>query len=1483
MEENDTNEGNDISLKKQVYSKFFLSNLDLTESIRERSSLDFKTNDINNDILKYNLNSYNKSNINSFYKNYQGFYNNFFNQINESFSNKNLKVIESNKNNNMENLENISVSEMNNQNSQENFVFETSMNLKTQESLQSEKYKDIKNNINTGIYEFKIDEVTKKQVINIKKNNPKKIIQNNKEYYNEDTLLTESLYLKDDNDLNNSNIIITNFHDNKIDLLKKNNIDKENIKDFAKYGEECLSPIKKSDNINRKITNESENNHVNVLGIHTNNKFRKISDENNIKENFDNLYNNNSLKNKKQIKTIEKNTSTKNLFSNNKQEKFIAGKVIKENNLNINTQKINKDTEKNYLNLQSRKSIKKKLYNFVNHNDKKILGVNNKNKNNSYLNKNISEGSPSNRIENINESKQLEIKNKYQKILKNNKEKIEKSLNKKKFHKNLDVESEKNNYAFKIASEFNSKKNNLNSLKRTSSVQDLHSDKLKLDRFIFESKEKNENLNLYSKSLNKNQAKKIEIKKNTTELSKITEKIVYSRPDSRKSPFDSAGLNSNKEGIYSKNYKNLINNNNSNRGKYFLFLILDSKFNSNFLREKFSEQNKIIHPQFINRKAVKKYKSSQKIENKKNLNILYPEKSNSKSKTSRSINFNNKEIQKINTNIKLDKSKSFCKNEELSCRNSTNNPDLKNNNFQNENFNKEKKTFSQFSTPSPNFKIENIYNNKFNDTLENKNIRNINKNLNETPGNLTNISDLGNVADYSKINFDKKENKLLDLNHSIKNKKLIIFPKKNENESFLSKNNLQENILNLKTFNNETIQDSGKKLPIYFIPEIKNKFFKQKTLNNPKHDGINSDNLEENKKTQYKKIFTSGDRNNSPLSNNKINSLKKNIENKEKINLEPPAYTNKRISNLQNNEENKINSNNNNIIQKINIIYPLSPNNNTDSENKNTISPNKNKVFASTFNSINSINSLNSNDFQKNKSYKIIDTVHLNKFLNNRSVNNINNINNKPKTTTIANFVSISNQENLKLNLNKNEINQISNNINNNLFQNDYIENIDRNLNHPIKDLILFDNNIPIGKNKDIGNITIGSPSTNYININNFNKNFNSNKNKNLFNNNKNKNNNNNQQINSTVKLNSYNYSKIKQENNEANSSNKPKSDSSIFNSKKTTKLNENTSIENALQITQENNSKHSYEPSSNIKISSSNNNSNNNYSNNELDNSKGNLVSVNSQIKNNSPFKIDNSYNVNKNKFNQTLYNRKTNLKQNNKEGILNVSNLANKILNSNNISGNNLNNSSLGYKGIVNNNFINEKKEKNIEKKTESKDKNKVNNNGLYRLGNNPFMGSEGNLHMKTKSMDLNYKNHDRFSNNIVSNKNSYSKNQANLNEISLMNHPLEKNNSNLIISKNNIGRNNSINTKHKKNAYSHALINYAGNINNSKGKVELTHKFNKEKEKIIFNFSSNNSSNMMNTNIVNKNLEENSTTIQKGNNSNIVDKKIKIYFKK
>ena len=85
-------------------------------------------------------------------------------------------------------------------------------------------------------------------------------------------------------------------------------------------------------------------------------------------------------------------------------------------------------------------------------------------------------------------------------------------------------------------------------------MQDLHSDKLKLDRFIFESKEKNENLNLYSKSLNKNQAKKIEIKKNTTELSKITEKIVYSRPDSRKSPFDSAGLNSNKEGIYSKNY-----------------------------------------------------------------------------------------------------------------------------------------------------------------------------------------------------------------------------------------------------------------------------------------------------------------------------------------------------------------------------------------------------------------------------------------------------------------------------------------------------------------------------------------------------------------------------------------------------------------------------------------------------------------------------------------------------------------------------------------------------------------------------------------------------------------------------------------------------------------------------------------------------------------------------------------------------------------
>lgn len=241
----------------------------------------------------------------------------------------------------------------------------------------------------------------------------------------------------------------------------------------------------------------------------------------------------------------------------------------------------NKDSEHNYYNIQTKKSLK--LNNELLYNPQKpkfnLYSHNNKFKKNANLNRNIS-GSPNNRLNNLN-SNDLNNKDNYRnyyesKLYKEKKDRNAKLLN----NRNRLTEKEKssnkeikNNLVskspFKLASEYdsNSKKKNTG-LNRVQSVQDLHGEKLKIDKSLFDSKEK-KSVVLYSKSksLVKNKStQKIESNANLNRKSdsnKFNEKKPKNN-ESKKSPFTNDSNNNAREGSYTKSYKTILNNNNNN-------------------------------------------------------------------------------------------------------------------------------------------------------------------------------------------------------------------------------------------------------------------------------------------------------------------------------------------------------------------------------------------------------------------------------------------------------------------------------------------------------------------------------------------------------------------------------------------------------------------------------------------------------------------------------------------------------------------------------------------------------------------------------------------------------------------------------------------------------------------------------------------------------------------------------------------------------
>ncbi len=511
-------------------------------------------------------------------------------------------------------------------------------------------------------------------------------------------------------------------------------------------------------------------------------------------------------------------------------------------------------------------------------------------------------------------------------------------------------------------------------------------------------------------------------------------------------------------------------------------------------------------------KRVTKFKSNPKIENRSNLNINLTEKGNStfnlvKSSSAakiRNSNFGSKI--KGNTNLEkvnFDKSKSFYKNNDngknknnqskLAYENEENNnyynliasQNLKVNNFAS----KHKKTYSDFSSPSPIIKtkpkaittnnLKNNYRNSlnsnsnraYNDTskVKNNNSNNFNnknylgdrKNINSektmSKGKLkifesNNFSNQNNLDSYkpnSQINYSnlnsKEENQIINrkdesrvsynFDNNIVNKNIInydftfknipIFDNIDEKQKFVKQNSLKNPEINHSLSylsntmkNNVYNQDSNINSEVLVLSPKKviiDSINKKENMKNNQNMQSNSDTIENNK--NFSNTINIHERVSAPAySNLKRNSLDINFLNLKMLNefnkLEIPDMDNYiNSSSAIMNKENSINLLNSN--RKDNLEVQNEKNNqeigsNNIQINNNKIKENSNGVIAS--------------DLPKNKSYKIIDTVHLNKFLNNRSNNfNINSMTNKPKTTTITNFVSISNQENMKFNLNKNE------------------------------------------------------------------------------------------------------------------------------------------------------------------------------------------------------------------------------------------------------------------------------------------------------------------------------------------------------------------------------------------------------------------------------------------------------------------------------
>lgn len=229
----------------------------------------------------------------------------------------------------------------------------------------------------------------------------------------------------------------------------------------------------------------------------------------------------------------------------------------------------------------------------------------------------------------------------------------------------------------------------------------------------------------------------------------------------------------------------------------------------------------------------------------------------------------------------------------------------------------------------------------------------------------------------------------------------------NDNASIISKNtNNNNNYYNNIFKNYENNQD----LTAYTLNQVKCNQDKERQL-------ISTPANNSEAYLEYQTL-----ENQTNISHNNKNKNNNNEElNKIQSNKSSPAYKERNINN-----NSKLNTNANININK-NLFNSPTKIANNNSQNINSISSiNANNASNFTNNIHNINNSLansNSLDQQKNTSYKIIDTVHLNKFLNSRTNNFSFNtfFHSKKQTTTIANFVSISNQEGIKLNLNKNE------------------------------------------------------------------------------------------------------------------------------------------------------------------------------------------------------------------------------------------------------------------------------------------------------------------------------------------------------------------------------------------------------------------------------------------------------------------------------
>jgi hypothetical protein len=410
-------------------------------------------------------------------------------------------------------------------------------------------------------------------------------------------ITSESMCLKDDVDFN-YNFVLTNYED-KNDLMNSNNIDREVEKNLRSY---CENKTSLSSKISRKTSDENENLKENLINktpekkIYNNNQNNiRETDKNNgtnvkplnsfkaIQEDPQNCKNN-SIKKYETQKSLERNQSTKNLLLDTNHLRRLSKDYDFENNElnfkleNDNTNKLfNKETENNYYNIQTRKSLKKNNDMYFESQKPKfnLYSNNNKFKKNANLDRNIS-GSPNNRLNNLNNN-DLANKNNYRYYYESKLYKEQKDRNAKHItNRNRITEKEKNNNKnsknnlsskspFKLAPEHDSnRKKKTLGLNRIQSVQDLLAEKMKIDKSIFDSKEKKSVL-LNSKSLIKINSS--HIIQRTNSINRISDSNKYIDKkfihEGKKSPFPNEFNKNLREGSYTTSHKTILNNNNN--------------------------------------------------------------------------------------------------------------------------------------------------------------------------------------------------------------------------------------------------------------------------------------------------------------------------------------------------------------------------------------------------------------------------------------------------------------------------------------------------------------------------------------------------------------------------------------------------------------------------------------------------------------------------------------------------------------------------------------------------------------------------------------------------------------------------------------------------------------------------------------------------------------------------------------------------------